>query len=72
MSSSDFDIVSEYVIGNEEFAYLYFRSFPSQYIGRLTGIMWTIVGAVTFIQFALIKLTVDINRAWRVRLFSFG
>lgn len=43
-------------------------SFPSRYIGRLTGIMWTIVGAVTFIQFALIKLTIDIDRAWRVRV----
>lgn len=29
--------------------------------------MWTIVGAFTFIQFALIKLTDDINKSWRVR-----
>ncbi|CAF1363219.1 unnamed protein product [Adineta steineri] len=39
--------------------------FPSKYIGRLTGIMWSFVGAFTFIQFALLKLTDDINKAWR-------
>ncbi|CAF1294440.1 unnamed protein product, partial [Adineta steineri] len=39
--------------------------FPSKYIGRLTGIMWSFVGAFTFIQFALLKLTDDINKAWK-------
>ena len=43
-------------------------SFPSAFIGRLTGLMWTIVGAITFIQFALLKLTHPIDLAWRVRL----
>ncbi|CAF1305896.1 unnamed protein product [Rotaria sordida] len=42
--------------------------FPSAYIGRLTGIMWTIVGAITFIQFALVKLTNPITIAWRAWL----
>ncbi|CAM4866798.1 unnamed protein product [Rotaria socialis] len=42
--------------------------FPSAYIGRLTGIMWTIVGAVTFVQFGLIKLTDPITAAWRAWL----
>ncbi len=31
--------------------------------------MWTIVGAFAFIQFALIKLTIDINQSWRVRFY---
>ncbi|CAF3064419.1 unnamed protein product, partial [Rotaria sp. Silwood2] len=42
--------------------------FPSAYIGRLTGIMWTIVGIVTFVQFALVKLTNPIEEAWRAWL----
>ncbi|CAF4769593.1 unnamed protein product [Rotaria sp. Silwood1] len=42
--------------------------FPSTYIGRLTGIMWTIVGIITFIQFALVKLTNPIEEAWRAWL----
>jgi len=41
--------------------------FPSIYIGRLTGIMWTIVGAITFVQLGLTKLTEDIHKAWRVK-----
>ncbi|CAF1428570.1 unnamed protein product [Adineta ricciae] len=43
--------------------------FPSEYIGRLTGIMWTVGGAVTFIQYALVLLTDDISKSWRVRTF---
>lgn len=33
--------------------------------------MWTIVGIFTFTQFALIKLSDDINKAWRVRFYLF-
>ncbi|UJR19500.1 hypothetical protein I4U23_022629 [Adineta vaga] len=40
--------------------------FPSEYIGRLTGIMWTIVGIVAFVNFGLVKLTDDMSKAWRV------
>ena len=46
---------------------LIFDSFPSKYIGRLTGIMWSTAGAIVFIQFGLIKLTADITKAWKVR-----
>ena len=45
-------------------------SFPSEYIGRLTGIMWTMGGAITFIQYALVLLTDDVSESWRVRTFS--
>ncbi|CAF0951989.1 unnamed protein product [Adineta ricciae] len=39
--------------------------FPSEYIGRLTGIMWTVAGAITCIQYGLVHLTADILRSWR-------
>ncbi|CAF1581494.1 unnamed protein product [Adineta ricciae] len=42
--------------------------FPSQYIGRLTGIMWSFVGGFTFIQLLLIKLVDEINQSWKAWL----
>ena len=41
-------------------------SFPSEYIGTLTGVMWTVAGVITFIQYALVKLTTDVSKSWRV------
>lgn len=41
-------------------------SFPSEYIGTLTGVMWTIAGVATFIQYALVKLTAGVSKSWRV------
>lgn len=42
-------------------------SFPSEYIGTLTGLMWTIAGLITFIQYGLVKLTYETAQSWRVR-----
>ncbi|UJR12570.1 hypothetical protein I4U23_016746 [Adineta vaga] len=39
--------------------------FPSEYIGTLTGVMWTAVGVITTIQYGLVQLTNDIPRSWR-------
>jgi hypothetical protein len=41
-------------------------SFPSSCVGTLSGMMWTIVGAVTFLQYALIKVTDDVSKSWQV------
>ena len=46
---------------------LFYISFPDQYIGTLTGMTWTIAGAITSIQYGLIQLATDVNEAWRVR-----
>ncbi|CAF0903016.1 unnamed protein product [Adineta steineri] len=45
--------------------------FPSEYIGRLTGIMWTSAGVITCIQYGLVHLTTDVSQSWRVRLFEY-
>ncbi|CAF2769945.1 unnamed protein product [Rotaria sp. Silwood2] len=42
--------------------------FPSQYIGTLTGVMWTLVGAVATAQYGLVKLTDDVSLSWRAWL----
>ncbi|CAF4726631.1 unnamed protein product, partial [Rotaria sp. Silwood2] len=42
--------------------------FPSEYIGTLTGVMWTLVGTIATIQYGLVKLTDDISRSWRAWL----
>ncbi|CAF4803875.1 unnamed protein product [Rotaria sp. Silwood1] len=39
--------------------------FPSEYIGRLTGIMWTSAGAITCIQYGLVQLTTDVSQSWK-------
>ncbi|CAF1335363.1 unnamed protein product, partial [Rotaria sordida] len=39
--------------------------FPSEYIGTLTGVMWTLVGVVATIQYGLVQLTDGITRSWR-------
>ncbi|UJR13126.1 hypothetical protein I4U23_000150 [Adineta vaga] len=39
--------------------------FPSEYIGRLTGIMWTSAGVITCIQYGLVNLTIDVPQSWR-------
>ncbi len=41
-------------------------SFPSSCVGTLSGVMWTMVGAVTFLQYALVKLTDDVSKSWQV------
>ena len=41
-------------------------SFPSEYIGTLTGVMWTVAGLITFIQYGLVKLTDETVKSWRV------
>ncbi|CAF1142313.1 unnamed protein product [Rotaria sordida] len=40
-------------------------SFPSEYIGTLTGLMWTLVGLIATVQYGLVQLTDDITRSWR-------
>ncbi|CAF1210015.1 unnamed protein product [Rotaria sordida] len=42
--------------------------FPSEYIGTLTGVMWTVVGSIVTVQYGLVKLTDDVSRSWRVSL----
>jgi len=42
-------------------------SFPSQYVGRLTGIMWSVVGLTICLQYGLVKLTVIVPDSWKVR-----
>ncbi|CAF0883502.1 unnamed protein product [Rotaria sordida] len=42
--------------------------FPSEYIGTLTGVMWTLVGVIATIQYGLVQLTDDIARSWRAWL----
>ncbi|CAF1486748.1 unnamed protein product [Adineta ricciae] len=42
--------------------------FPTRYIGTLTGIMWTMVGVLTFVQYGLVPLTTDISKLWRAWL----
>ncbi|CAF1159158.1 unnamed protein product [Rotaria sordida] len=42
--------------------------FPSEYIGTLTGVMWTLVGVIATLQYGLIQLTDDIFRSWRAWL----
>ncbi|CAF3744420.1 unnamed protein product [Rotaria sordida] len=36
-------------------------SFPSAYIGTLTGVMWTLVGVIATVQYGLVQLTDDIT-----------
>lgn len=36
------------------------------YIGTLSGVMWTIVGIITFVQYGLVPLTQDVPQSWRV------
>ncbi|CAF0821972.1 unnamed protein product [Adineta steineri] len=45
--------------------------FPSEYIGRLTGIMWTSAGVITCIQYGLVHLTTDVSQSWRVKFFEY-
>ena len=45
---------------------IYFFSFPSEYLGTLVGVMWTVAGVVIFMQYGLIKLTEDVPKSWRV------
>ncbi|CAF5066324.1 unnamed protein product, partial [Rotaria sp. Silwood1] len=40
--------------------------FPSEYIGTLSGVMWTLVGVIATVQYGLVQLTDDITRSWRV------
>ncbi|CAF4152160.1 unnamed protein product [Adineta steineri] len=40
--------------------------FPSEYIGRLAGIMWTSAGVITCIQYGLVDLTTDVSQSWRI------
>ncbi|CAF0942748.1 unnamed protein product [Didymodactylos carnosus] len=40
--------------------------FPSEYIGTLTGVIWTSVGVITTVQYSLVRLTDDIPRSWRL------
>ncbi|CAF3896288.1 unnamed protein product [Rotaria magnacalcarata] len=42
--------------------------FPSEYIGTLTGVMWTVVGVIATIQYGLVQLTDDVARSWRAWL----
>ncbi|CAF1222983.1 unnamed protein product [Rotaria sordida] len=42
--------------------------FPSEYIGTLTGVMWTLVGVIATVQYGLVQLTDDISRSWRAWL----
>ncbi|CAF1326308.1 unnamed protein product [Adineta ricciae] len=42
--------------------------FPSEYLGTLTGVMWTVAGLITLIQYALNELTYDIPMSWRAWL----
>ncbi|CAF3709331.1 unnamed protein product [Rotaria sordida] len=42
--------------------------FPSEYIGTLTGVMWTVVGSIVTVQYGLVKLTDDVSRSWRAWL----
>ncbi|CAF3225742.1 unnamed protein product [Rotaria sp. Silwood2] len=46
--------------------------FPSEYIGTLTGVMWTLVGVIATIQYGLIQLTNDITRSWRLLINLFA
>lgn len=46
---------------------LVIHSFPSKYIGRLTGIMWSMVGLTICLQYGLVKLTVAVPDSWKVR-----
>ncbi|CAF1274177.1 unnamed protein product [Rotaria sp. Silwood1] len=39
--------------------------FPSEYIGTLSGVMWTLVGVIATVQYGLVQLTDDITRSWR-------
>ncbi|CAF0909863.1 unnamed protein product [Rotaria sp. Silwood1] len=40
-------------------------TFPSAYIGRLIGVMWTAAGAITCMQYGLTHLTTDVPESWR-------
>ncbi|CAF1210055.1 unnamed protein product [Rotaria sordida] len=37
--------------------------FPSEYIGTLTDVMWTLVGAIITARYGLVKLTDDVSRS---------
>ncbi|CAF2106762.1 unnamed protein product [Rotaria magnacalcarata] len=39
--------------------------FPRQHLGTLIGFMWTIAGMITCVQYALVKLTTDVNESWK-------
>ncbi|CAF3816856.1 unnamed protein product [Rotaria sp. Silwood1] len=43
--------------------------FPTEYIGTLTGVMWTSVGVIATVQYGLVQLTNDITGSWRVSLY---
>jgi hypothetical protein len=45
-------------------------NFPSEYIGTLTGAMWTAVGVIVTVQYSLVKLTDNITLAWRVCIYN--
>jgi hypothetical protein len=38
-------------------------SFSSEYVGTLTGVMWTMVGVIATVQYGLAQLTDDITLA---------
>ncbi|CAF1583015.1 unnamed protein product [Rotaria sp. Silwood1] len=45
--------------------------FPTEYIGTLTGVMWTSVGVIATVQYGLVQLTNDITGSWRGQLVVF-
>ncbi|CAF1684867.1 unnamed protein product, partial [Adineta ricciae] len=42
--------------------------FPSEYLGTLIGVMWTVAGLIILIQYGLSELTYDIPMSWRAWL----
>ncbi|CAF2630325.1 unnamed protein product [Rotaria sp. Silwood2] len=44
------------------------KCFPSEYIGTLTGVMWTAVGVITTVQYVLVQLTNNVSLSWRAWL----
>ncbi len=45
---------------------IFTTSFPSKYIRTLSGVMWIITGMFTFFQYAILGLTDDVSKSWRV------
>lgn len=45
---------------------MFFLSFPSKYIGVLSGVMFTMAGVIAFLIYGIVKLTEEVTQAWRV------
>ncbi|CAF4907187.1 unnamed protein product [Rotaria sp. Silwood1] len=39
--------------------------FPTEYIGTLSGVLWTTAAIFSSIQYGLLPLTVDVGKSWR-------